>query len=159
MGYPEKEMPLSTQTPWILLAEDNDEDYELLHHAFRQNCNKVGLVRAETGREVIERLRDAERNQPSVIVTDLKMPGMSGYELLSWLALRPGPDVIPTVVLSGYNQPLERERAHNLGAKLFLAKVYDAAELQKMACLICTRFLPMDFAAACQRAKGKTPGD
>ncbi len=156
MKHSENGLPFSGETPWIILAEDSDEDYFLLHHAFRNNCDHVGLVRAKDGLEVIEWLRDAGARQPSVIVTDLKMPTMNGYALLSWLALRPGMDAIPAVVLSGYNEPFERERSHNLGARLFLAKTCDAIELQKLAGFICRSFLPKDFVAACQQSKEKS---
>ncbi len=152
-------MPVPSETPWILLAEDSDEDYFFLHEAFRKNCDQVGLVRAENGREVIERLRNAGAFRPSVIVTDLKMPAMNGYALLSWLALRPGMDLIPAIVLSGYNEPLERERSLNLGAKLFLAKSGDPMELKKLTGFICRSFLPTEFVAACQRAKQKSLGE
>jgi len=62
-----------------------------------------------------------------VVVTDLSMPGMSGFELATELQkLRPD---IPILMTSGYVRPEDREAARQQGVRDLLLKPYTAAEL------------------------------
>jgi CheY-like chemotaxis protein len=111
----------------ILLIEDNPEDAGLFTWA-------VGRVRPECdvhvvpdGRAAAEYLTQrvgpgALSPLPSLIVTDLRMPGQSGHDFLSWKQARAELARVPVVVLSGSPSAGEIERSYALGARSCLAK-------------------------------------
>ena len=88
------------------------------------------------GAEAIDYLRGvddyADRQRfpiPALILMDLKMPRMDGFEFLGWLRREPGLRLIPVVVLSSSNLPHDVRRAYDLGANSFVVKVQDNTAL------------------------------
>jgi len=76
---------------------------------------------------------DRERYpMPMMILMDIKMPVMDGFEVLSWLRSRPGIRVIPTIVFSSSDLPSDITRAYELGANSFMTKsvTYDGLLLK-----------------------------
>lgn len=98
---------------------------------------RKGIVRSltEWGHEVVaagngqEALKELEGFTPDVIVTDLLMPEMDGFGLLK--ALKDKDVTIPTIVLSADIQSSVKEQCTELGAKDFLSKPVDKAELKQ----------------------------
>ncbi len=74
-------------------------------------------------------LAEAARFRPHAIVLDLRMPGMSGFEVLAALAADPALRVIPVVVLSANVAERSQDRAYALGARYFLSKPFASSEL------------------------------
>lgn len=108
----------------ILLAEDEPNIVESVCFLLR----RAGLdVETESdGRVALSR---ALENAPDVLILDVKMPGMNGFEALRQLrADRRGRDV-PVVVLSARGQSASRETAEAAGADVFMAKPFSNAEL------------------------------
>src|SRR4051812_18527352 len=111
-------MILSDQAkPTILLAEDSDDDAYFFQRAFRRAGLSCELLRTENGKEAVDFLRNAcSEGTPFLIFLDLKMPILSGFDVLQWLRdsdFNPQPQV---VVLSGSNDQADRTRAFGLGA-------------------------------------------
>jgi CheY-like chemotaxis protein len=72
---------------------------------------------------------------PSVILTDLKMPRMDGFDLLEWVRQHPECAVIPTIVLSSSRLEMDVRRAYRLGANSFMVKpqnLHDLTELMRI---------------------------
>lgn len=123
----------------ILIIEDSDNDILLLTLAFKRAgiLNPVHI--AHDGKEAIEYLQgmgifeDRQKYPfPSVILTDLKMPRMSGFEVLEWLRVHPECSVIPVIILSASRQGSDIKRAYQLGANSYLVKPSTLDELQNM---------------------------
>jgi len=120
-----KNMPAK---PLILVAEDEVSDRSLLSRAVERAGLQVRLEFAKDGLELISRLR-AGASEASLLLLDLDMPGMNGFEVLEWLRehldMRPG----YVVVLSGSSDGDDLRRASELGVDHYLVKPGDPAEL------------------------------
>lgn len=120
--------------PVVFLAEDSEDDAFFFQRAFRKAEVGCSLLRAENGKvaiEMIQRAAAEAKGTPILFFLDLKMPVMSGFEVLEWLRFS-GLDPAPTViVLSGSNDQDDRGRALNLGAVEYLVKPITAEVLRE----------------------------
>jgi CheY-like chemotaxis protein len=111
----------------VLVAEDDPNDALLLELAFESAGvrNKVVVVR--TGQEVIDYLggNRAEHPLPCLMILDVKMPGLSGLDVLKWLQGQEQLRRLPAVMLSSSADSSDVERALELGAREFLTKPCD----------------------------------
>src|SRR5436190_5741750 len=101
--------------PPVLLVEDDDNDILFMQIAFKRAGMEHPLVAVHDGEMAIEylsgtgRYNDRERFPlPCIIVTDLKMPRMDGFDLLEWMQGRPELAGTPAIVLSSSDQPADR---------------------------------------------------
>jgi len=107
----------------ILLAED-DEDYIIhIRRALVRTGLSNSLIVARNGKEVIEYLEGLAahanrdfRQLPGVLLLDLKMPLLDGFDVLAWLRARPCLKELPVVVLSCCGLEADLEKARRLGA-------------------------------------------
>jgi CheY-like chemotaxis protein len=115
---------MDKQNPAILLAEDSDDDAFFFERALRKACIPCSLVRARNGKIAIELLSGSSASalEPLLIFLDLKMPVMSGFDVLAWLASSPIASKPKVFVLSGSNDQTDKERALALGAAEYLVK-------------------------------------
>lgn len=122
----------------ILLVEDNPSDAALLSDAFEQwgVANPMRVVK--DGNEAIEYLegtgdyRDREQYpMPSLVLLDLNLVQLSGFGALGWIRSREERDTLPVVLLTGTEDPMDLQRAYQLGANSFLIKTGNLEELRK----------------------------
>jgi two-component system, OmpR family, alkaline phosphatase synthesis response regulator PhoP len=108
-----------------VLVVDDEPDVLLL---CRLNLQQRGheLLEAAEGSSA---LRLARERRPDVIVLDLMLPGMNGYEVLETLQRDEGTASIPVLVLTAKSLRADRERSHGLGAAAFLTKPFLPDEL------------------------------
>ncbi len=102
----------------ILIVEDDVFFRELLLKKFQKENFDVFI--AKDGKEGFAYL---ESNSPDIIVLDLILPDLNGYEILSMLKREKKTKGVPVVVLSNLGQQEEMEKAMALGAADFLIKV------------------------------------
>ncbi|MER3433988.1 MAG: DNA-binding response regulator [Leptolyngbya sp. ERB_1_1] len=112
-------MPLT-----ILVAED-DLGTRLSISDYLE-CSGYSVVSAENGKDAIALL---EMHQPHLIVTDVSMPMMDGYELVRQVRRRPALRLLPIVFLTGHTDTDERVRGYQLGCDVYLAKPFELPEL------------------------------
>jgi CheY-like chemotaxis protein len=123
----------------ILIADDDENDVLILTRALK----KIGIgnpVRAvEDGVEAIAYLKGEGKYQdrtafplPGLIITDLKMPKVNGFEFLQWQKTQPTFSAIPSIVLSGSALRADITRAYELRANCYLQKPGTAAEFERM---------------------------
>ncbi len=112
----------------ILIVEDDPTIGRLLEiHLAKEG---YGVMRATRGREALE---ICQATPPDLIVLDVRLPDISGYEV--GMALRAAPDTqnIPIVVLTAFSERSSRLTAHNLlRADYFLGKPFDIEELSSV---------------------------
>ncbi len=106
--------------PTALLIEDNDSNQHLATFLLE----KAGFVVTQAGDGAIG-LASAQRERPDIIVLDIEMPEMDGYETLEHLRADPRTRDIPVLVASSYAMPGERQRAMELGVQDYLEKPFD----------------------------------
>jgi len=113
----------------ILLIEDETDDVLLIERAFRKAgiANPLQVVR--DGEQAVNYLDGhgpfADRAQyplPVLILLDLKLPRLSGHEVLRWLRRQPGLRRIPAVVLTSSRETPDVDRAYDDGANSYLVK-------------------------------------
>jgi two-component system, response regulator len=113
----------------ILLVEDNPDDEELTTRALRQAKIANEIVVARDGSEAIEFLfgqgRHAGRDlsqMPAVILLDLKLPKLSGLEVLQRLRADARTKLIPTVILTSSSEDEDMVKSYQWGANSYVRK-------------------------------------
>jgi two-component system, response regulator len=122
----------------ILLVEDNAHDAELAIHALRKNNISANITHVKDGAEALDFLFGAgkykERNteaKPRLILLDLKMPKVSGLEVLEKLKAHSLTKKIPVVVLTSSRENPDVEKAYLLGANSYIVKPVDFENYRK----------------------------
>ena len=116
----------------VLLAEDDPNEAYLMRRAFGDAGVTNPLIGVRDGQSVIEYLKGvgpyadrAAHPLPCLLLLDLKMPGMDGFEVLEWLRFQLTlHDRVPVVVLTDSYNNADMERATALGAREYLLKPY-----------------------------------
>jgi CheY-like chemotaxis protein len=114
----------------VLLAED-DHDHEVLfrHKFFKAVPN--GLLTC-VGNGLLAVRHIMEHGIPDIIITDLSMPVMNGYELIAWIRADPSFQGLPIVVHTNSADAEEKSRALRLGATDFLLKNPSTDQLKSL---------------------------
>jgi len=127
----------------ILLVDDSEEDVFLFRRALKAVGQEMNVHVAHNGLEAIRYLQRAcELNaadavpMPKFIVTDNRMPVLTGRDLLRWIKDHPRCRVIPSVVLGGSASPSDVEESYQLGAHSYFVKPDNHTELLALVKMI-----------------------
>ncbi|SEA75322.1 protein of unknown function [Desulfuromusa kysingii] len=104
----------------VLIVDDEKSFLLSLHDGLSKHKEKFEVLCADNGREAIDILRTTKVN---LLLTDLKMPEMNGFEILAWV-LRYQPK-LSVIVMSAFGTPEIEERAEAMNALQFLNKPLD----------------------------------
>jgi two-component system CheB/CheR fusion protein len=85
----------------------------------------------------------AEEHRPDVVMIDIGMPGMSGWDLARQLRQRPGGAAVTLIVISGHGQPHDRERSYEAGCDVHLIKPVEPSELRRLLEVLTPRESPL----------------
>ena len=120
----------------ILVAEDDPTDAYFFERAFRRAGLPVTLHFVRDGQEVLDYLQGegqfADRTRyplPQLLLLDLKMPRLDGFDVLEWVRKQPGMSGVLIVIFSSSEEPRDINRAYGLGANSYLVKPHSMAEL------------------------------
>jgi two-component system response regulator len=113
----------------ILLVEDNPDDEALTLRALKKNNIKNEVVVARDGIEALDYLfgtgAHAGRDlnvQPQVVLLDLKLPKLDGFEVLRRLRAAEPTKLLPVVILTTSNEDQDRVKGYGLGANSYVRK-------------------------------------
>ena len=110
--------PATARTePLVLLADDDPELIALVDVTLR--TDGIGCRTADNG---LVALRLAREIMPDLIILDVKMPGMSGFEVLETIRRDPRLRSLPVILLTGCDDPADIRRGSELGANQYIAK-------------------------------------
>ena len=127
----------------ILLVEDRDDDIAIILKGFEAANIKNPVTVVRDGEEAIQYLdhkgifTDCEKYpRPHLILLDLKMPKVDGFDVLRWVRSQQHLSGIIIVVLTSSNQIRDVNDAYKLGANSFLVKPDDFQNVASMATLL-----------------------
>ncbi len=120
-------MSIARSTVQIILADDDPEDVELACEALAEVRLANHLQVVGDGEELLELLQGTGRHaghpaHPRLILLDLKMPRMDGFEVLRRLKHDPALRTIPVVVLTTSSADADIVRSYDLGVNSFITK-------------------------------------
>jgi CheY-like chemotaxis protein len=136
----------------ILVVDDSEDDLFFIKRAL----DRVGIGKTvnyvHNGLEAIEYLSGngwfSDRQQypfPTIILSDLKMPRMDGFELLRWVRDHPDCGVIPTILFSTSVIEADVREAYRLGANAYMVKPSKFQEMDDLLRRLC------EFWTHCER--------
>ncbi len=112
----------------IILIEDDDHDAELTIRALQQYNLKNHIVRLENGQQAMDYFFGSDPFQksvqetPNVILLDLRLPDISGLDILKELKKNTRTKYIPVVILTASNEEKDIQTCYDLGVNSYIAK-------------------------------------
>jgi CheY-like chemotaxis protein len=109
----------------ILLVDDNPDDVFMTKHAFEKNSLSNRIVVAEDGEAALRMLLPddgAPALDPALVLLDLNMPKIGGFEVLSRLRADPRTECLPVVILTTSELEEDRLQSYRTGANAFVRK-------------------------------------
>lgn len=123
----------------ILLVEDNDADAELSLRAFRRQHLDVRVRRSRDGLDALAYLRRQDAyagrtgRQPRLVLLDIRMPFISGIEVLQQIRADTALRTLPVVMMTSSDEARDVEAAYRLGANSYVVKPLRFREFMRAA--------------------------
>lgn len=113
-----------TNKPFILIAEDDHDDFFILQEAFEEVKAPVNTLRLENGLQVLEYLDRIVESAgfPHLIILDMNLPKLRGTETLTQLKARERYNTIPVIIHTTVIHEEEKQQCLQAGATAFLQK-------------------------------------
>lgn len=126
--------------PIILLVEDNPDDVELTRLAFQEGNIANDIMVARDGEEALQCLFGEEPDLccmqdylPGVVLLDLKLPKVSGLDVLKRIRSDPKTSCLPVVILTSSKEDEDVRNSYSLGANAYVRKPVDYHEFVQAA--------------------------
>jgi CheY-like chemotaxis protein len=119
-----------TSTPAVvLLVEDNESDIVLMRRAWQTLDQRIPLQVLTDGEEAIDYFKGLDQladrvahPRPSLVLLDLGLPGISGFDVLKWIRATAGLKELPVIVMTSSEFAADVKLAYDLGANSFMVK-------------------------------------
>ena len=108
----------------ILLADDSVTIQKVVELTFVEEDYEVSCV--SNGRAAVEKIKE---ERPDILLCDVIMPEMNGYEVASFVKRDPGYSSIPVILLTGTFEPFDEDKARSSGADTYITKPFDSKML------------------------------
>src|SRR5260370_31842687 len=113
----------------ILLVEDSDDDVFFMRYALKKAGISYPVHLAADGQAAVDYLTGTDKYSdreafplPTLILLDLKLPFLSGFEVLAWMREQPTVRHLPVFILTGSSEACDKEKAPELVAKGYFVK-------------------------------------
>ncbi|MCW8345200.1 response regulator [Vibrio sp. ZSDZ65] len=120
----EETLPDNPDGPKILIADDEPVNLRILESFLRLEGYQVTLAK-----DGIEAMATIEKDKPDLLLLDIMMPGMSGFEVCETLREQYDHAALPVIMLTALNQSEDRVRGFEVGANDYLSKPFSKQEL------------------------------
>ena len=111
----------------VLVVDDSEDTTEMVRHLLE--IGGASVCAATSG---VEALRLAREKEFDVVLSDISMPEMDGFEFLNRLRQIPGKEDLPAVALTGFGRPEDVQRANDKGFYAHLTKPFDIQQLASL---------------------------
>ena len=118
----------NTNQPTVLLVDDNAQNLELLE-IYMEDLPEARVVTATNGLEALAKVAE---ESPDVILLDIMMPKMSGFEVCKKVKSDPNTRDIVVVMVTALNEPSDIERAAECGTDDYISKPIDRKALVEL---------------------------
>lgn len=108
----------------LLLVDDNEQNLELLE-AFLEDLG----ASVRTASDGLGALAEVKKRLPDLILLDIMMPRMSGFQCCLKLKADPATRAVPVIMVTALNEESDRDRAMECGADAFISKPLNKADL------------------------------
>ncbi len=129
----------------IIVAEDDETDLLILRMALERSRLPNPLIVVKDGPQLVDYLNsvanDGSKSHPALLLLDLKLPKLNGFEILAWLRSNPELKDLPAVVLSSSDQEEDIQKARQLGASDYYVKPHSLGELVNYLHQLSTKWL------------------
>jgi CheY-like chemotaxis protein len=147
----------------ILIADDSDDDITVIRRALKRASVPNPLFAVKSGEEVIAYLKGEGRYSnrdeyplPDLLLLDLKMPGIDGFDVLRWIRQQPGLSSMRIVVLTASDHMRDVNLAYQLGANSFMVKPGDFENYVELGKTLATYWLRQSKAPETSRQPKQT---
>jgi CheY-like chemotaxis protein len=130
---------LVKQTPFILIVEDSDEDFEVLRRFLQKSSMVVSSSRCVNGEQALAFLYRIGKYQerqsspcPSLIILDLNLPGTDGRDVLRRVKQDNKLKTIPVVIFTTSSNPKDIEECYEYGANGYIVKPLNFDQLKQV---------------------------
>jgi|SRR5882724_1049747 len=127
------------QSHIILLVEDSDDDVFFMRYALKKAGISYPVHLAADGQEAVDYLTGTDKYSdrqafplPTLILLDLKLPFLSGFEVLAWMREQLTVRHVPVFILTGSSEACDKEKARELGAKRYFVKPPNEAMIHQI---------------------------
>lgn len=131
---------MATTSQAILLVEDNEDDVFLMKRALKGARVSNPLSVVEDGQQAEDYLAGAGKYAdreayplPAIVFLDLKLPYISGHDVLAWIRGQKDFDGVVVIVLTSSNEASDLSRCYALGANSYLVKPPTPDQLEDLA--------------------------
>ncbi len=111
--------------PLTILVVDDDLGTRLCLSDYLEISGYL-VIKAENGQQALDLV---EKSQPHLIITDIAMPKMDGYELVRRVRARPSFRLLPVIFLTAHTSTQDRVKGYQLGCDIYLPKPFELVEL------------------------------
>lgn len=123
----------------ILLVEDNPADVELTLHALRRNCVANQIHVARDGEEILDFIfcrgafsMRSFMHPPQIVLLDLKLPKLTGQEVLRIIKMDVRTKAIPVIILTSSQEEKDMVNSYQLGVNGYIHKPVDFDQFREM---------------------------
>lgn len=122
----------------VLVIDDSEFDRRMIVSAMKSVCGDVTCVELSSGAAVLETMRN---EHPQLTIVDIRMPGISGWEVLERIRADSSLRKLNVVMMSGSSSELDIEKATEFGAHGFYTKPHTRLDYGAVATDLKTNFL------------------
>lgn len=122
-------MKMANPTVWVM--DDDPDDQLLIQAAFRELHPAIAVTALPTFGALLTNIQQVNA-LPSLLLVDLNMPGITGFEVLHYLRSRAAYNHLPIIILTDLEEQLAQQKALALGAAEFLLKPFSYAGLGEL---------------------------
>lgn len=108
----------------ILVVEDEELIATLIHRVLKKNGYEVNVVN-----DGAQALRLVEEYRPDLLVLDICLPSMDGYQICRYLRSNPGTVTLPIIMVTAMARPADQRQGFDTGADDYLTKPFSPADL------------------------------